>query len=349
MVESPSLNTSDTMNSAQGSRDSRLIDRFGRVHDYLRISVTDRCNLRCTYCMPAAGLKWRSAEQLLSNDEIMAVASLMAQMGVRKIRLTGGEPTTRVDLAELVARLKTIEGIETVSLTTNGVLFAQYAQALKQAGLDGVNISLDSLDRDNFARIARRDMLPKVLASIDAALECAFLPLKINMVVLAGVNEHEMLDFVELARTKPVNVRFIEYMPFKGNQWDPTGVVSYAAMRARIDQQYPLHAMPETYIANRVAEDYMIPGFQGKISFIASMSRSFCATCSRLRLTADGALKACLFFPAQIQLREHLRRGASNVELKDLISLAVLAKPEGHPDPSELTALNDLSMIEIGG
>jgi len=299
--------------------------------------------------MPAEGLKWKKPEHLLNIDEIVRVARVMADMGVRKIRLTGGEPTTRGDLAELVSRLIEIQGINTVSLTSNGVLFAKYAQALKQAGLTGVNISLDSLNRETFRKIARRDALNQVLESIEASLQNNFEPVKINMVVMAGVNEHEMLDFVELARSKPVNVRFIEYMPFKGNQWDPTGVVSYAVMRERIEERYDLHAMPETFITNRVAEDFVIPGFRGKISFIASMSRSFCATCSRLRLTADGALKACLFFPAQAQLRDLLRMGATDAQIKDVISQSILAKPEGHPDPTELIALNDLSMIEIGG
>lgn len=343
MIEENSLSHNQRISS------SILVDRFGRIHDYLRISVTDRCNLRCTYCMPAEGLKWKKSEQLLNNDEIVRVARVMAEMGVRKIRLTGGEPTTRPDLADLVARLVEIEGIDTVALTTNGVLFARNAQLLKQAGLSGVNISLDSLNRETFKKIARRDALNHVLGSIEAAFQYEFEPVKLNMVVMAGVNEHEMLDFVELAKANPINVRFIEYMPFKGNQWDPAGVVSYAMMRERIEQTYDLHAMPDTFIANRVAEDFMIPGFRGKISFIASMSRSFCATCSRLRLTADGALKACLFFPAQAQLRESLRSRATDALLKLEISRAVFAKPEGHPAPAELTSLNDLSMIEIGG
>lgn len=299
--------------------------------------------------MPAEGFKWKKQEQILSNDEILRVARIMADMGVRKIRLTGGEPTTRSDLAELVAALVQIDGIETVALTTNGVLFARKAQQLKQAGLSGVNISLDSLNRETFQKIARRDALGQVLDSIDAALRLEFTMVKINMVVMAGVNEHEMLDFVELARHRPINVRFIEYMPFKGNQWDPTGVVTYAAMRERIEERYDLHAMPETFAANRVAEDFAIPGFHGKISFIASMSQSFCATCSRLRLTSDGALKACLFFPAQVQLRDLLRGNAPDDHIRSAISRAVLAKPAGHPDPTELAELNDLSMIEIGG
>lgn len=299
--------------------------------------------------MPTEGLKWKKQEQILSNDEILRVARIMAGMGVRKIRLTGGEPTTRSDLEDLVAELVRVDGIETVALTTNGVLFARKAQQLKQAGLGGVNISLDSLNRETFQKISRRNALGQVLDSIDAALRLEFAMVKINMVVMAGINEHEMLDFVELTRYQPINVRFIEYMPFKGNQWDPTGVVTYADMRKRIEERYDLHAMPETYAANRVAEDFAIPGFQGKISFIASMSQSFCATCSRLRLTSDGALKACLFFPAQVQLRDLLRGNAPDDHIRNAITRAVQAKPAGHPDPTELAELNDLSMIEIGG
>ncbi|MCB1060320.1 MAG: GTP 3',8-cyclase MoaA [Calditrichaeota bacterium] len=328
---------------------SQLIDRFGRIHDYLRISVTDRCNLRCTYCMPEEGIGWKSSNLLLNSDEIVRVARLMAEMGVKKIRLTGGEPTTRSDLSLLVSRLAEIPGIEDICLTTNGVLFSKFAEDLKRAGLSHVNISLDSLNRENFIRIARRDLLDSVLKSLDAALDCGFEQVKLNMVVMAGTNEHEMPDFVEVARTKPVNVRFIEYMPFKGNRWDPRGVVTYNEMRSRLEASYDLRALPDTYISNRVAEDFMIPGFLGKVSFIASMSNSFCSTCSRLRLTADGALKACLFFPAQVHLRESLRANQSDEVIRCLITDAVQSKPKGHPDPSELEQLNDLSMIEIGG
>jgi len=325
-----------------------LTDRYGRVQDYLRISVTDRCNLRCTYCMPAEGLAWRGRDELLTDDEIVRAATLMATLGVRKIRLTGGEPTMRENLPELVKRLKAIEGIETVSLTTNGVLFWQHAAVLKAAGLHGVNISLDSLNRDTFQRIARRDKLHCVMDSIAAALREGFV-VKVNMVVMAGVNDHEMLNFVELARTRPLNVRFIEYMPFKGNRWEPTGMVTYDMMRAQIEAVHPLYALPETFVENRVAEDFTIPGFRGRVSLIASMTKSFCGSCSRLRMTADGSLKACLFFPAQTNLRGLLRSGASDAELTELIRTTVVNKPKGHPDPRELEALNDLSMIEIGG
>jgi cyclic pyranopterin phosphate synthase len=247
-----------------------------------------------------------------------------------------------------VARLNAIEGIETVSLTTNGVLFWQYAAELKKAGLHGVNVSLDSLNRETFQRIARRDKLSFVLDSIAGALGQDF-SVKVNMVVMAGVNDHEMLDFVDLARSRPLNVRFIEYMPFKGNRWDPTGMVTYDEMRSRIEAVHPLFALPETFAENRVAEDFTIPGFIGRVSLIASMTKSFCASCSRLRMTADGSLKACLFFPAQANLRGLLRSGAPDDELVDTIRSIVLNKPKGHPEPHELEALNDLSMIEIGG
>lgn len=326
-----------------------LVDRFGRIQDYLRISVTDRCNLRCTYCMPAEGVVWKRRSDLLTDAEIVRVGKVMASLGVRKIRLTGGEPTTRTGLAGLVAQLHSIDGIETVSLTTNGVLFARFAEDLKAAGLYGVNISLDSLDRENFIRIARRDALQHVLSSVHAALECGFAAVKINVVVMAGVNEHELLDFVELAKDNPLNVRFIEYMPFKGNRWEGSGIVSYDDMRSKIEQMYPLHALPETFTTNRIAEDFTIPGFRGRISIIASMTRSFCAACSRLRLTSDGALKACLFYPAQGQLRTLMRSDADDEELKRAIRQVVGQKPEGHPEPERLEALNDLSMIEIGG
>lgn len=326
-----------------------LVDRYGRVQDYLRISITDRCNLRCSYCMPAAGLPWRKRDDLLTDDEIVRAAALMATLGVKKLRLTGGEPTLREHLPELVARLCQIPGIETVSLTTNGVLFWRDAAALKAAGLHGVNISLDSLNRETFQRIARRDQLADVQRSIDEALREQFPVVKVNMVVMSGLNDHEMLDFVEMARTRPLNVRFIEYMPFKGNRWDPAGMVTYDEMRGRIEAAHPLYALPESFIENRVAEDFTIPGFCGRISLIASMTKSFCASCSRLRMTADGSLKACLFFPAQTNLRGLLRSGAPDDELAELIMATVLNKPQGHPDPQTLEALNDLSMIEIGG
>jgi cyclic pyranopterin phosphate synthase len=299
--------------------------------------------------MPAEGLMWRKREELLSNDEIVRTASIMAQLGVRKLRLTGGEPTLRENLSELVSRLTGIPGIDTVSLTTNGVLFERHAKELKSAGLHGVNISLDSLSRETFARISRRDSLDQVMGSIEAAISEEFKVVKVNMVVMAGVNDHEMLDFVELARTKPLNLRFIEYMPFRGNRWDRTGMVTYDEMRGRIEAVHPLFALPETFVENRVSEDFQIPGFRGRVSLIASMTKSFCTACSRLRLTADGSLKACLFFPAQANLRGLLRSDATDEELAEMICRVVLQKPQGHPDPRMLEDLNDLSMIEIGG
>ncbi len=328
---------------------SPLIDRYGRVHDYLRISVTQRCNLRCVYCMPAEGLPITANDQYLTLAEIERLVRVMAGLGVRKVRLTGGEPTVRPDIVEIVRRVSAVDGINTVAMTTNGILYSEKAKALQLAGLNTVNISLDSLNRETFAKITRRDQFEKVMRSIETALSLGYDPLKVNTVVMPGINEAELLDFVEWTRHVPINVRFIEYMPFKGNQWDPAGYVSFAEMKRRIEAHYELHMLPETVTVNRIAEDYKVAGFRGSVSFIASMSQSFCATCSRLRLTANGDLKACLFFPAQINVRDLLRRSAADGEIESVIRDTVLAKPKGHPDPAELAGLSDLSMIEIGG
>ena len=326
-----------------------LTDRFGRIHDYLRVSVTDRCNLRCVYCMPPVGLEWKPREQILRLAEIARVIGIMAGLGVRKVRLNGGEPTVRSDIERLIQDIAAIPGVQTVAMTTNGILFAARAARLKSAGLTSVNISLDSLNSHTFAQITRRNEFENVLRSIDRALEAGFAPLKINTVIMPGVNDHELLDFVHFIKDKPVNVRFIEYMPFKGNHWDDRGYVPASQMKALIDEHYDLLPLIGNYTENRIATDYAIPGFLGTVSFIASLSESFCDRCSRLRLTADGALKACLFFPAQVQLRDALRSGADDSSLIRLIEDTVQAKPKGHPSVEELEAVNDLSMIQIGG
>ncbi len=327
----------------------RWVDHYGRIHDYLRISLTDRCNLSCSYCKPLQRPEPQPAGQLLSADEIVRLVAILARHGVRKLRFTGGEPTLRHDLPELIRRCTRIQGIETIGLTTNGVRYSERAIELKQAGLTGVNISLDSLSPATFAQIAGRNELKHVLRSVETAIGLGYRPVKINTVIMRGLNDHEVLDFVEWTRALPVNVRFIEYMPFRGNKWDSANLVTYDELRERIETRYDLHALPETYIANRMAEDFAIPGHQGSVSIIASMTRSFCRSCSRLRLTADGSLKACLFFPAQINLREALRAGKTDYELAAMLRAGIAAKPAGHPDPASLSHTNDLSMIEIGG
>lgn len=327
---------------------NNLVDAYGRVHTYLRIAITDRCNMRCVYCMPEEGLPWRPREEILSLEELARVARACASVGVRKVRLTGGEPTLRRGIEQLVSWLAETPGIDTVALTTNGVLLGEMAQPLRDAGLTHLNVSLDTLQPERFARIGRREFFPKVLAGIDAALAAGFPSLKLNVVVLAGMNDDELLDFVEFARERPVNIRFIEEMPMPGNAWESWGRFPAQEMKDRIEQRYTLvpdaGADPKT-----VAADYRIDGIRGKISFITPLSDAFCARCSRLRLTADGSIKSCLFHPAEVNLRDALRTGATDEELITRIRAAIALKPEAHPATEELATANHRFMSDIGG
>lgn len=324
-----------------------LIDRFGRKHTYLRISVTDRCNLRCQYCMPQEGIEWKTKDEILTFEEIERVARVFVDLGITKIRLTGGEPLVRKNLERLVEALASLSGLETLAMTTNGVLLKDRARALRQAGLTALNVSLDSLRRERFEHIAKRDDQVQVMAGIYSALECGFEPLKLNVVVMAGVNDDEILDFVEFVRDKPINVRFIEYMPFKDNQWQVSRVFSYCEMKSAIEGRYRL--VPLATESGAVAKDFSLDGFLGTVSFVTSMTDSFCSTCNRLRLTADGSIKSCLFYPAEISIRDDIRSGISDNALASLIRSAVLLKPPEHPPMEEILASENRAMIEIGG
>lgn len=326
---------------------NKLVDRFGREHTYLRISVTDRCNLRCRYCMPPDGIAVKPKDEILTFEEIERLAAVFVGMGVRKIRLTGGEPLVRKDLSSLVARIAALRAVTTVALTTNGVLLAENANQLKEAGLSLLNVSLDSLSADRFAAITLRKDFDRVMAGIEAALCAGFDPVKINVVVIAGVNDDEILPFVDFASDKPMNVRFIEYMPFKDNHWVPEGVVSYQNMRNVIASKYTLE--PLTKPLGDVAKDFGLRGHRGTVSFITSMTESFCRSCNRLRLTADGALKSCLFYAPELSLRDPLRRGATDQDLEELILLGLSQKPEAHLPAEELASGDNRPMIEIGG
>lgn len=326
---------------------SPLFDRFGRVHSYLRISVTDRCNFRCVYCMPAEGIEWRPREDILTFEEIVRVTRVFVRLGVDKVRLTGGEPTLRRGIEHLISALAALPGVRTLAMTTNGFRLREHAHTYREAGLTGINVSLDSLRRERFLQITRRDALDNVLAGLDAALAAGYEKVKLNTVVMAGVNEDELLDFVELARDRPLHVRFIEFMPFHNNGWSEGGVFPLARMREIIGSRYspePMHVEP-----NAVAREWRIPGFQGTIGFIASMTESFCSGCNRIRLTADGQVKSCLFSPAESNLRDVLRSGASDDELEERIRTALWLKPKEHPPMEVLSALENRSMIEIGG
>ena len=326
-----------------------LIDGFGRTHTYLRISITDRCNLRCLYCVPPGSVPKRPRAEILTFGEITRLARLFAAMGITKVRRTGGDPLVRRDVDRLVRHLTQIDGLGTLALTTNGIRLAPLARRLKAAGLTHINVSLDTLRPDRFERIARRGGHGDVMAGIEAAMEAGFVPLKLNVVVLGGVNEDEILDFVELARDKPLTVRFIEHMPFGGNAWRVAAFVPYAAMRRRIEERYRLHSEPEPVTERPVAKIFRIEGLAGAVGFITPVTDHFCRDCTRLRLTADGALKVCLFDRPAVSLRPPLRSGASDEQLAELIRQAVAGKRPGH---SSLTGSGDCeyrTMTEIGG
>ncbi|MBT8401786.1 MAG: GTP 3',8-cyclase MoaA [Rhodothermia bacterium] len=325
-----------------------LTDNFGRRHTYLRISLTERCNLRCTYCMPAEGVELSPREAILTFEEIERLATLFVEAGVRKIRLTGGEPLVRRDVEKLAERLAAIGPLESLAITTNGILLDRKGAALRDAGVDSLNISLDTFRPDRFFRITRRRGLERVLASIESALELGFDPVKVNCVVMRGINDDELTDFVAYTESMPVQVRFIEYMPFSGNGWNDAQFVSYSEMMIAIEDRYgPLTALQNG--ANDTTRSFKVAGWAGSIGFITSMSDHFCGTCNRLRLTADGNLKVCLFGAGEISLRDSMRTGATNSELKVLIDAAVKRKAAHHAGMYELADADDRPMILIGG
>jgi molybdenum cofactor biosynthesis protein A len=326
-----------------------LLDPFGRHHTYLRLSVTDRCNLRCTYCMPPQGISVGPREDVLTFDEIERVSRVFAGLGITKIRLTGGEPLVRKGLPALVERLVRISGVQRIGMTTNGVLLKHHLPALREAGLTHLNISLDTLRPERFEKIALRSHFTDVRAGIDAALATGFLPLKLNVVVMGGINDDELSDFVSFVEERPMNVRFIEYMPFKLNRWNTAAFISFADMKRRLDGKFTLIPVVPSEESSSVGRDFRIPGWRGTISFITSMSEHFCDTCNRLRLTADGSIKSCLFHPAEVNLRGALRDGASEPVLEKMIRSALLLKPARHAPADELLSADNRTMIEIGG
>lgn len=323
-----------------------LVDAYGRRHTYLRISVTDQCNFRCRYCVPADGFPRGPDDRLATLDEIVRVAHVFAGLGIEKVRLTGGEPTVRPRIEWLIERLAGIRGIRGVHMTTNGFQLERRVRAYRDAGLRGLNISLDSLRPDRFAWITGRDELDGVLRGIDAALE-AGLPVKLNTVVMAGVNAGEIPAFVEMARTRPIAVRFIEFMPFRSNGWRAADAYPFAQMLRDLERVVglvPVDAGPAP-----VAREFRIPGYAGTVGFIASMSHSFCAACSRVRLTADGRVRACLFSSAEEPLLPALRAGCGDDAIERAIRTAVRGKQREHAPMEQLVPLANRSMLEIGG
>ena len=325
---------------------SPLQDRFGRHHNYLRISLTDRCNLRCTYCMPQGPIAWAARESLLTAGELQRIAALFVRLGVDKIRLTGGEPTLRPDLAEITSGLAAMPGLRNLVMTTNGLTLERDAGMLREAGMAGLTVSLDTLRPDRFTAITRRDHFARVWRGIEAAL-AVFGALKLNVVMMRNVNDDELLDFVALTRDRPLHVRFIEYMPFHGTGWNEGGLLPYREMKSRIEERYEI--VPVIGEASAVGRDFLVPGHAGSLGFVTSMTESFCAGCNRLRLTSDGHVKSCLFSGDEAGLRDALRAGADDAALEAILREALLRKPEAHPPMAELLLADNRRMVEIGG
>ncbi|KAF1986350.1 molybdenum cofactor biosynthesis prote [Aulographum hederae CBS 113979] len=366
-----------------------LTDTFNRQHDYLRISVTERCNLRCLYCMPEEGVPLSPSAHLLTSPEIFYLSSLFVSQGVTKIRLTGGEPTVRRDIVPLMHSIGSLrsKGLRELCLTTNGISLHRKLDSMAEAGLTGVNLSLDTLDPFQFQIMTRRKGFDAVMKSIDRILEMnkvgAGIKLKVNCVVMRGLNDREILPFVELGRETDIEVRFIEYMPFDGNKWSQGKMISYQEMLDIIKEKYPDLQRVQGH-KNDTSKTFQVPGFVGKMGFITSMTHNFCGTCNRLRITGDGNLKVCLFGNTEVSLRDLLRKGndgnpvdeeafealkqlemdrhegrISNEtplgwgerekELLEVIGVAVKRKKEKHAGMGELENMKNRPMILIGG
>jgi GTP 3',8-cyclase len=325
-----------------------LVDSFGRTAADLRISITDKCNLRCTYCMPEEGLEWLPREKLLSVDEISTLAEVFVECGIRSIRLTGGEPLVRHDVVGITKAVSLL-GLDDLSMTTNGVRLDRMAGPLKEAGLQRVNVSLDSLDPASFALITRRDDFARVIKGIEAAVEVGLQPMKINCVAVRGVNDHEIVAFARFARDYDIDVRFIEPMPLDGDRaWVRDNVIAGAEIVELINNEFSLE--PADNNDARPATPYRFTdGSKGSIGVVASVTDPFCETCDRLRLTADGQLRTCLFSETETDLRTPLRDGASRDELSEIISVAVGNKQAGHQINNVTFRQPNRTMSSIGG
>jgi cyclic pyranopterin phosphate synthase len=325
-----------------------LVDTFDRVADDLRLSVTDRCNFRCTYCMPAEGLAWLPKAEILTFEELTRLLALFVRLGVRSVKVTGGEPTVRADLPELIRMLRTAAPEADISMTTNGVLLDRLAVPLAEAGLDRATISLDSLLRHRFEEMTRRDALDRVLAGIRAAEAAGLTPIKINCVVIGGTNEGEVVDFARWSREHGHVVRFIEYMPLDAEHaWERAKVVPSARILEAIDAEFPLASEGPDH--EPAASYRFADGAPGGVGVIASVTEPFCDSCNRLRITAEGQLRACLFALDETDLRGPMRSGASDEELEGLIRATVWRKWSGHRINHPDFVQPERSMSAIGG
>jgi cyclic pyranopterin phosphate synthase len=329
-----------------------LVDSFGRVITYLRISVTDVCNLRCVYCMPEFQTTFLPTENVLTREEIVRLATLLVSRGVRKIRLTGGEPLARADIVEIARDVKALGLPSGLAISTNGVLLPRYAEALLEAGVDRVNVSLDGVDAEHFRKMARRDHVDAVLRGFELAASLPFAHVKVNSVIIRGLNDDQILPLAGFARDRRIAVRFIEFMPYGDNEWTPEQYMPVAEIRARLESSLRLTPLARGSEAGP-AEEYEIEGYEGTVGFISPISDRFCATCNRMRLSCEGQLKACLFSTGQVDLRTPMRAGASDADLLAIVDDAVRRKEERHPMFPEMVpgrlALPTRNMNSIGG
>lgn len=325
-----------------------MVDAYNRTIDYLRVSVTDRCNLRCVYCMPQTGVEWVSHKQILSFEEILRLCSVMAGQGIRRVKVTGGEPLVRKGTVDFIRKLKGIEGIEQVTITSNGVLLEDCLDELIDGGLDALNISLDTLDAETFRLISRGEGLGKVLTVVDRAMSRG-LPVKMNCVPIRELNGSELVQIAALARDKNISVRFIELMPIGcGNAFQ---MMRGDEIRAILEREYGVLAPFSGKLGNGPAVYYTVEGFRGKLGFISSVSHEFCGSCNRLRLTSDGFLKPCLASDTGLDVKALLRGGASDEKIEQAALELIASKPLQHSfsGMQEKTGREQREMFRIGG
>lgn len=325
-----------------------IIDGFNRVHDYLRISLTDNCNLRCFYCMPEEEYEFTPASQLMQAEEIEAIAKVFVANGVNKIRLTGGEPLVRKDAADIILRLSRLDA--KLTLTTNATRLHEFVDVIKQAGIKSLNISLDTLSKERFIMMTKRDQFERVRSNIDLMIQEG-IHVKVNVVAMKGLNDDEIIDFIQWTKDAPVHVRFIEFMPFSGNRWNSERVVTWQQMLEVAGSTFEI--LPLKHEAHETAKKYMVPGHQGSFAVISTMSAPFCGDCNRMRLTADGKMKNCLFSQTETDLLTPFRNGE---DIMPLIRQNLLDKKKylggqftTDMEKIETSKLENRSMITIGG
>ncbi|HED08883.1 MAG TPA: GTP 3',8-cyclase MoaA [Ignavibacteria bacterium] len=330
----------------------KLIDRFNRTHNYLRISLTDKCNYNCIYCNPNKLNDKFGKMNLLSFEELLRVIEIFAgELEFKKFRFTGGEPLIRRDVFKFfgdVGKLKSIYGFKT-GITTNGSLLKGRVGELKNSGVDSLNISLDSLNKNKFLSITQKDEADRILNVIDEAIENGYSPVKVNAVIIKGINDGEILNFVDYFKDLDVNIRFIEFMPFGSNTWQRNGFISYKEIKNLVEEKYSLSVLSSD--KNSVAKDYQMDNFPAKVSFISSISENFCSTCNRVRISSTGKFRLCLFSEGkhEINFKELFQKKYSNEDIVNELSEAIKHKWEKHPEPEELSEMMANNMMTIGG